>query len=428
MTSQINTNGIDTNYPVPGQNNSSQGFRDNFSQIRTNLNTASAEITDLQGKVVLKAALDNTVLNNDMANTLISNASVQSFRHTTYNLGNSLSGTVLVDASRADHQFGSVQANTTLQFGRWAPTNTKQTITLNLSVANSNAVISFPNAAIGVSLLENYSLVGNTATITAPANVTSIELDFTTTDCGNTILVSPASRPYQSTQIINRIVPPTGLPGDVNGTVAVGPSVNQLSISSSNSADYFTTSGNTTQLYLDLPVVFTGTSMEANITIGTTYYVRNVVSSNTFTVSSSIGGANVNLAGNASPTSSMYANPASYLYICTDTFDSTIYPKTVTATFAGNLIQLSTTNDLAVNAPIIFSGNVANTNIVADSVYYIKSIVQPNTPNGNITISATRTGGTAGSAFAVAVNGTLTMTANAYVGSDIWKRIALTSW
>ena len=36
--SQINTNGINTNYPEPGTNNSSQGFRDNFAQIRTNLN------------------------------------------------------------------------------------------------------------------------------------------------------------------------------------------------------------------------------------------------------------------------------------------------------------------------------------------------------------------------------------------------------
>ena len=97
--SQINTNGINTNYPVPGQNNSSQGFRDNFSQIRTNLDTAANEITDLQNKVVVKAALDDTVINNDMANTLISNASTRGFRSTSYNLGNALSGTVLVNAN-----------------------------------------------------------------------------------------------------------------------------------------------------------------------------------------------------------------------------------------------------------------------------------------------------------------------------------------
>lgn len=347
MTSQINTNGIDTNYPVPGQNNSSQGFRDNFAQIRNNLNSAASEITDLQNKVVLKAALNNTTLNNDMANTLISNAAVRSFRHTTYNLGNSLSGTVLVDASRADYQFGSVQANTVLQFGGWAPTNTEQSITLRLAVANTDAVISFPSAVVstndnyGTKLLENFSFVGNTATITAPANVTAIEFNLSTMDCGNTITITPTNRPFQSTQIITRDVPPTGVPGDVAGTVAVD---------------------------------------------------------------------------------------ANYLYVCTDSFDSTIYAKTAGNTFAGNLVQLSTTNNLVVNAPIIFSGNVANTNIEANKVYYIKTIVDVNSPLGNIKISATRTGGTAGSEFAVAASANLTMTANAYIGTDIWKRISLTAW
>ena len=75
--STINTNGINVNYPIPGQNNSTQGFRDNFSAIKTNINTAGQEITELQQKVVLKEGLNNITLNNDMANTLISNASIR---------------------------------------------------------------------------------------------------------------------------------------------------------------------------------------------------------------------------------------------------------------------------------------------------------------------------------------------------------------
>ena len=97
--SSINTNGINVNYPVPGVNNNSQGFRDNFAAIKTNLNTASTEITDLQNKVVLKQALTGTTLNNDMANALISNASTRSFRATMYNLGGDLSGIVSINAS-----------------------------------------------------------------------------------------------------------------------------------------------------------------------------------------------------------------------------------------------------------------------------------------------------------------------------------------
>lgn len=135
--SQINTSGINVNYPVPGVNNNSQGFRDNFAAIKNNLNVSATEITDLQNKALLKSALDNTVLDNNMANTLISNASTRGFRATTYNLGNALSGTVLVNASLGDVQYGTISSNTTFQFSGWAPTGTQSNVQLQLSIGNA---------------------------------------------------------------------------------------------------------------------------------------------------------------------------------------------------------------------------------------------------------------------------------------------------
>jgi hypothetical protein len=430
--SQINTNGIDVNYPVPGQNNSSQGFRDNFAQIRTNLNIASGEITDLQNKAVLKSALANTTLNNDMANTLISNAAIRSFRHTTYNLGNAISGTVLIDVSRADVQYGSVVGNTTFQFGGWAPTNTENSLTLRLTFANSSAVVSLPSECVssnnnfGVTLLENYADANGIPTFTAPANANVVEFDLSTLDCGNTISLMPTNRGFKSTQIVERDVPPTGEQGDTTGTIAVGPSVTQLEIASTNASDYFTTT-DTDQLFPEMPIVFTGTSMEANVTIGTTYYVRNVVSNTTFTVSSTVGGANVDLAGNASPTSQMFANPVTYLYVCVDDFDSDVYNKNATNSNVSGNITLDTTTSLTENSPIVFTGDVdtANTNLLANTVYYIKT-TDGNSP-GNITISRTRVNGVAGGAVSLGT-GNLTAVATCYVGKDIWRRINLNSW
>lgn len=343
--SQINTNGINVNYPVPGENNSSQGFRDNFGQIRTNLNTAATEISDLQTKVVLKAALDNSVLNNDMANAQISNCSTRGFRGTAFNLGNALAGTVLVDVNKADVHYGTVTGNVTLQFGSWAPTNTESKVSLRLAVANVDAVISLPSQVVstnnnfGTTLIENYTMIGNTATITAPANTEVLEFTFTSLDCGNTINMTPTNRPYQATQIVTRTPPPTGLPGDVAGTVSVD---------------------------------------------------------------------------------------ADYVYVCTGDFDSDIYPKVVANTFtAGNILQLNNTTNLVADAPIIFTGNVdtANTNLVANSVYYIKTISSP-----NVTISATRVAGTAGTEFEVGTKANANIAANAIVGTDIWKRIELDTW
>ena len=420
--STINTNAINVNYPVPGVNNNSQGFRDNFASIVTNLNAAGTEITDLQNKVVVKQALLGTTVNNDMANTLISNASTRSFRATTYNLGNALSGTVLVNVSLGDVQYGTIAGNTTINFGSWAPTGTQSNIQLNLSVSNANAVISFPSELVitnddGVTLLENFANVANVPTVTVPNGVTQLNYLISSTDCGNTLYIQPINRPKQSTQIQQKLISPKGFQGDVNGDIAVGPSFNQLTITSTNAADYFSTS-DTTQLYTDLPIVFTGTSFEANITSGTTYYVRNVSANTYFTVSSTIGGANVNLAGGSG---TMYANPTGYVYIATDSYNSTAYPKNVlSTTVTTNVVTLNNTTSLLVNSPIIFDTAIAE--LKANTVYYIKSISSP-----NITVSQSRTNGVADTVVTLSSNSTAT-TANVYVGNDIWKRIALSSW
>jgi hypothetical protein len=431
--STINTNPINVNYPVPGVNNNSQGFRDNFASIVTNLNTAATELTDLQNKVVVKQALTGTTVNNDMANTLISNASTRSFRATTYNLGNALAGTVLVDASLADVQYGTIAANTTINFGSWPPTNTQSNIQLRLSVSNANAVITFsgnlaPSNNTGSTRLENFVSNGGLVTITAPYGVTQMDYAISTTDCGNTLYIQPTNRPSQSTQIQQRLITPTGFQGDVNGDVSVGPAFNQLNITSTNSADYFSTT-DTSQLYTDLPIVFTGTSFEANITSGTTYYVRNVVSNTTFTVSSTIGGANVNLAGG---TGTMYANPTGYVYIAIDTYNSTAYQKNVLTTNGANLTITNTTTStnvittsglttpLVANLPVRFNGTTFG-NITANITYYVRNVVDSTT----FTVSESLGGGNlalttaSGTMYAVPQTVTLNNVTNLTVNSPI---------
>ena len=420
--STINTNGINVNYPVPGVNNNSQGFRDNFASIKTNLDTASTEITDLQNKVVVKSALANSSVNNDMANTLISNALTRSFRASTYNLGNALSGIVSVNASLGDVQYGTIAANTTIQFTGWGPSGTQSNVQLQLAVSNNLAVLSFPaEVTNGVTTLENYANVANTNTVSIPYGVTQLDYRFSTLDCGNTITVEPYNIPRIASQVQSRAVAPTGEQGDVVGDISISTGVDQLTITSTNASDYFNTA-NTVQLYTDMPIVFTGVSMEANITVGTTYYVRNVSANTYFTVSTTIGGANVNLAGNGSPTSAMYANPVSYLYLCTDNYNSTTYAKSATATNSSGNITLNNTTSLANNAPIIFTGTTFG-GVTANTVYYIKSIGS----GGNITISQSRTNGVADTAVTL-TSASGNCVATAYIGSDIWKRIALTSW
>lgn len=63
--SNINYTNIDGNYPVAGQDNDSQGFRNNFTNIKNNLRYAFDELTELQSKAVLKSPLIGAPLNND---------------------------------------------------------------------------------------------------------------------------------------------------------------------------------------------------------------------------------------------------------------------------------------------------------------------------------------------------------------------------
>lgn len=359
--STINTNTIDANYPIPGQNNSSQGFRDNFASIKQNLDTAGNEITDLQNKVVLKSALANTTINNDMANTLISNAAIQSFRHTMYNLGNALSGTVLVNASLADVHYGNINANTTINFSSWAPVNTLQTVELQLGFANTEAVVSFsPNVQAntnnyGTTLLENFALIGGQATFTTPANCNQINLLLSTTDCGATIYVEPVNRPFQSTQIQQRSPSPTGLQGDKLGTVAVD---------------------------------------------------------------------------------------ENYLYVCTGDYDSTPYNVTLPVNVASTsaiddtiTFGAGSLSNVSLNIPVVFDTMViANStsnqfgNINSGQFYYVSFV---DSPNNKMSISETRTGGTAGANLTLTTQASgpfTSMDATFYNGNSIWKRVTLTSW
>lgn len=244
--SAINTNGINQSYPVAGVNNNTQGFRDNFTSIKNNLATAATEITDLQNKVIVKSALKGSSLNNDMANTMISNVLTKSFRASTYNLGNNISETQLVNVSAGDVQYGTIVGNTTLTFGGWAPEGTQSNVELILNIdANAaGSVITLPSTTIGTELqptegmtlsvktLENYGSSNNfvgsptadatfTNTLTIPYGVNKLHYVFSSTDCGSTIEINPVDRPRKAASVVTRTPTDIGEVGDTIGSVCM---------------------------------------------------------------------------------------------------------------------------------------------------------------------------------------------------------------
>ena len=194
MTSNINPNNIDGAYPVAGQDNNSQGFRDNFTNTSTNFQFAADEITDLQNKAVLKAALTGTTLDNNMQGSVLSNAQLQDMSETVVPLG-TVSGTITIN-----YALGSVQTLTTngavsLAFTNFPVAGTAGVVTVQVTVANVAHTLIFP-AAVSVNARGIQGL--NTANNTISFSSTGVySFTFATSNGGTTVTVSEVNKQIQ---------------------------------------------------------------------------------------------------------------------------------------------------------------------------------------------------------------------------------------
>jgi hypothetical protein len=189
MTSQINPNNIDGSYPVANQDNNSQGFRDNFTNIKVNFQDAAAEITDLQNKVILKAALTGGVLDNNMNDALLYAARIQDFAATKVTVGTT-SGAIAVNYASGHYQGISTTGSITLSFTNFPPSGTYGYIKLQINITNTAHTVTLPAAvSLGLAGLQGYSA----GTITFGA--TGIyEFAFGTYDAGATITIFDLNR------------------------------------------------------------------------------------------------------------------------------------------------------------------------------------------------------------------------------------------
>jgi hypothetical protein len=73
VTSNINFAAINENFPVAGQDNDTQTFRDNFDTIKTNFSSAKTEITDLQDNSA-RTDQDNDFLYNVVGSLTLQDA------------------------------------------------------------------------------------------------------------------------------------------------------------------------------------------------------------------------------------------------------------------------------------------------------------------------------------------------------------------
>jgi len=194
MSSNINPNNIDGTYPIAGQDNNSQGFRDNFTQTKVNFQYAASEITDLQNNVVLKSALTGGTVDNNMGGALLYDATIQDFAATVVAISLT-STTCTVNYASGHYQTVTIGSVITVAFSNF-PTSGYQGWVILRVTATAGQTMTLP-AAVGAgvsaaSVLGIQGIAGNVITFKESG---TYEFMFHTIDGGSSIFISELTRP-----------------------------------------------------------------------------------------------------------------------------------------------------------------------------------------------------------------------------------------
>ena len=191
MASSINPNNISVTFPVAGQDNDSQGFRDNFNNIKTNLTSAKTELEDLQAKGIFKSALTGTSLANDGAGSLLEDFELKDMSATTVNKG-TVTGAVAIDFSAGTFQTVQTSGTITLSFTNWPATTKYGEVTIEANVTNVAHKVTLPTqCTIGVTDLADYN---STSRQISFASAGKYKFKFSTIDAGTSVSVEDLNR------------------------------------------------------------------------------------------------------------------------------------------------------------------------------------------------------------------------------------------
>jgi hypothetical protein len=266
--SNINPQSIDGTYPIAGQDNNSQGFRDNFTNTVNNFTFAADELTDLQNNAVLRAALGSVgqtgTPTNDMNYTFLTHAQLIGTVETKNQISEpGVGGDFEVDWESGHFQLVSVQTTAGMTFANW-PSSTNVWSRVRLQVTATT----LSNLTISGTYIENLQniqgAVGNVLTL----NTGIYQFDFSSYDAGAHVWIQDVTRNYDETLSFNTLT--------VSGNVlAEGLSVfgnTRVGLAGKPSGQYHTVVGNITQTTAGGPVYINTTGNISASTINADTY------------------------------------------------------------------------------------------------------------------------------------------------------------
>lgn len=186
MTSAINSAAIDAAFPVAGQDNNSQGFRDNFDYIKTGLATAASEITTLQTNtegLELTGVTVGGVDGSDFNDRLINNAVTNRLLGTVYTVGTTASYTI----DTRESEYFAYQLNTNavvLTFSQWPASDRYAKVRVDVRSDGSARTVDFATTS-GDVIVNGASFPLSLSTNTSHHHI----FDAWTVDGGNTVFI-----------------------------------------------------------------------------------------------------------------------------------------------------------------------------------------------------------------------------------------------
>ncbi len=234
MASSINPSNIDGAYPVAGQDNDSQGFRDNFTNIKTNFTTAKSEIEALQ-----TTSVSLTAENNFNFTGIISKAVMKNNADSLNALG-TVGGALILDVSLGIIHTATLNAASSLSFTNWPSSGKGGRIRFIVTITDVAHTLTLPAAVtLGTGTVAGISSL----VITFPATGQYI-YDFSTIDGGAVILIEDITQSDNTLgnfSFIDNQISSTNTNGDIiftpNGTGALKTGNLQLNDNSISTTD-----------------------------------------------------------------------------------------------------------------------------------------------------------------------------------------------
>lgn len=362
MTSAIVSETIDADFPVAGQDNDSQGFRDNFQIIKDGLAAAGGEITVLQNST---AKLDD---DNDFNGNVIDNAQTNRLYGTVYPI-NTSTATTDISLDNGEYQEVTLVGNHTLTFKDWPEDNLYAKVRLELKGDGLGQwVVTFTTSGGGIIRKEvTQSLAQTTGASRNPSvgSVSSTKLSFPTANItGGTFEEGDAV--YGT---------------NLQGTVAISQPIDSIISTATTTTE--PTALNYTDI--DLNAVITTTDSTANLSIGDKVQLSDVgsmtgISSGTNYYVFDITGGTFTLAATRQDALDSVALTG-LGGVAFNGAASAVFPE-LDITFS-NMVTVSSVSGMYVGMPIKFTGTGFG-GVSQNVEYYIIRIY-----GGKIRISAT---------------------------------------